>query len=50
MVKAKDNLGETSYHMAIFYYEYGSFIISKLEKNMDIFNAAVVPNNVNEEA
>jgi hypothetical protein len=50
MLKAKDALGENSYAMATFYYEYGHFIISKLEKNMDIFNAEAVPNNVNEEA
>lgn len=50
MLKAKDALGETAYPMAIFYYEYGNFIISKLEKNLDIFNTGAVPNNVNEEA
>ena len=50
MLKAKDALGETAYPMGTFYYEYGSFIISKMYKNLDIFNAGAVPNNVNEEA
>ncbi len=38
MVKAKDVLGESSYHMAQFYFEYGHFILQKQEANMDIFN------------
>jgi hypothetical protein len=50
MVRAKDTLGETNYQMAYFYYEYGNFIIAKLEKNIDIFNADAVPNNVHQEA
>ena len=38
MNKAKDSLGETCYHMAQFYFEYGHFILQKQEANMDIFN------------
>lgn len=44
MVKAKESLGEMGFHMAQFYYEYANFILTRIEKNMDIFNAAAVPN------
>lgn len=47
MCRAKDELGETSYPMAYFYYEYAHFIIEKLEKNFDIFNAQAVDQQVN---
>jgi hypothetical protein len=47
MCRAKDELGETSYPMAYFYYEYANFIIDKLEKNLDIFNAQAVDQQVN---
>ena len=47
MCRAKDELGETSYTMAYFYYEYANFIIEKLEKNLDIFNPQAVDQQVN---
>ena len=47
MCRAKDELCETSYPMASFYYEYANFIIDKLEKNLDIFNAQAVDQQVN---
>jgi hypothetical protein len=47
MCRAKDELGETSYSMAYFYYEYAHFIIDRLEKNLDIFNAQAVDQQVN---
>ena len=49
MLKAKDTLGESSYHMAQFYYEYGHYILQKMENNMDIFNDGAIPNNVQAE-
>ena len=38
MLMAKDTLGETSYQMAQFYYEYGNFLLQKIEANLDLFN------------
>jgi hypothetical protein len=29
--------------MAKFYYEYGSFLVNKVQNSMDIFNADAVP-------
>ena len=49
MIKAKDTLGETSYPMAQFYFQYGHFILQKQEANLDLFNEAAVPKNVHEE-
>jgi len=48
MVKAKDAFGEMGYQMAQFYYEYGHFMLERIEKNMDIFNSGAVPAEVEE--
>lgn len=44
MIKAKEVLGDIDHRMAYFYYEYANYILGKIEKNIDIFNAAAVPN------
>lgn len=41
--KAQKILGDVSPHIAIFYYRYGCFLLSKIEKNMDLFNPDAVP-------
>jgi hypothetical protein len=43
MLRAKETFGETGYLMAQFYYEYAHFILERIEKNLDIFNNAAVP-------
>ena len=43
MEKAKKAYGEENIYMAEFYFEYAKFIIDKLEKNIDLFNAAQLP-------
>jgi hypothetical protein len=45
MIKAKDQLGENSYSMAQFYFEYANFILEKVENNLQIFNEEALPNN-----
>lgn len=49
MLKAKDELGESVFPMAQFYYEYGHYILQKIEANMDIFNEQAIPNNAQDE-
>lgn len=44
MIKAKELLGDIDHRMAHFYYQYANYILGKIEKNIDIFNAAAVPN------
>jgi len=43
MEKAKVSFGELSLEMGEFYFEYAKFLLEKLEKNIDIFNAGALP-------
>ena len=50
MNKAKETLGERARRMAPFYYQYGLYMLSKIEKNADIIGgpAQKVINQPNE--
>jgi hypothetical protein len=41
--KAKFILGDLSPYMAKFYYEYGAFLLNKVQNSMDFFNDNAVP-------
>ena len=43
MIDAKDKLDPLGLDMAGFYFEYGDFILKRMEKNVDLFNAENMP-------
>lgn len=43
MEKAKLNFGQLGLLMGEFYFEYAKFLLEKMEKNIDIFNAGSLP-------
>lgn len=43
MEKAKTSFGELGLLMGEFYFEYAKFLLDKMEKNIDIFNANSLP-------
>lgn len=43
MEKAKAAFGDLNLHMGEFYFEYAKFLLEKMEKNIDIFNAGSLP-------
>lgn len=49
MEKTKNTFGDMSLHMGEFYFQYAKFLIQKMEKNIDIFNAGALPVGNNEE-
>lgn len=43
MEKAKNSFGQLGLLMGEFYFEYAKFLLEKMEKNIDIFNAGSLP-------
>lgn len=43
MEKAKSTFGDLSLHMGQLYFEYAKFLLEKMEKNIDVFNAGKLP-------
>lgn len=43
MEKAKSTFGDLSLHMGELYFEYAKFLLEKMEKNIDVFNAGKLP-------
>ena len=43
MVEAREKMDPLNIEMATFYFEYGDFILKKMEKNVDLFNEEKLP-------